>query len=75
MLLAPFFQTPDTSGYMIAGYIVFISLPILFIVSLLLSACGQAAPEATAEPGAASRVEVVARPARSPKAVAEALAS
>jgi hypothetical protein len=36
MLLAPFFQTPDTSGYMIAGYIVFISLPILFIVSLFL---------------------------------------
>ena len=27
----------------------------LFIVSLLLSACGQAAPEATAEPGAASQ--------------------
>lgn len=34
MLLAPFFQTPDTSGYMIAGYIVFVSFPILFIVSL-----------------------------------------
>mgnify|MGYP001587441222 FL=1 len=34
MLLAPFFHTPDTSGFMIAGYIIFISLPILFIVSL-----------------------------------------
>jgi len=29
-------QTPDTSGYMIAGYIIFISLPILFIVSLFV---------------------------------------
>ncbi len=29
-------QTPDTSGYMIAGYIVFVSFPILFIVSLFL---------------------------------------
>lgn len=35
MSFAPFFQTPDTSGYMIAGYAIFIVLPILFIASLI----------------------------------------
>jgi len=35
MTLAPLLQTPDTSGYMIAGYVVFIVLPVLFIASLL----------------------------------------
>lgn len=28
-------DTPETSGYMILGYIVFIALPILFIASLI----------------------------------------
>ncbi len=35
MSFAPFFQTPDTSGYMIAGYVIFVVLPILFIASLI----------------------------------------
>ncbi|MEK6574874.1 MAG: hypothetical protein AABZ58_11270 [Chloroflexota bacterium] len=35
MLFAPLLQTPDTSGYMIAGYVIFIVLPILFIASLI----------------------------------------
>ncbi|MEK7441033.1 MAG: hypothetical protein AAB571_07090 [Chloroflexota bacterium] len=30
-----FTQTPDTSWYMIVGYIVFITLPTLFIVSMI----------------------------------------
>lgn len=28
-------QTPDTSGYMLAGYAVFIALPLVFIASLI----------------------------------------
>jgi len=35
MIFSPFLQTPDTSGYMIAGYVIFIALPILFIASLI----------------------------------------
>ncbi len=35
MLLAPLVDTPDTAIFMIVGYIVFISLPILFILSLI----------------------------------------
>jgi DMSO/TMAO reductase YedYZ heme-binding membrane subunit len=35
MIFSPFLQTPDTSGYMIAGYVIFIVLPILFIASLI----------------------------------------
>lgn len=27
-------ETPDTAGYMILGYVVFVSLPLLFILSL-----------------------------------------
>jgi hypothetical protein len=34
MTLKPFLDTPDTAGYMILGYVIFIALPILFILSL-----------------------------------------
>ena len=34
-MLMPLLDTPDTAGYMIAAYIVFIALPGLFIASLL----------------------------------------
>ena len=34
MTLKPFLDTPDTAGYMIFGYAIFIGLPILFIASL-----------------------------------------
>jgi DMSO/TMAO reductase YedYZ heme-binding membrane subunit len=36
VLLSPFLEPPDTSGYMLVGYIVFIVLPLLFILSLIL---------------------------------------
>ncbi|MEK7326315.1 MAG: hypothetical protein AAB217_13765 [Chloroflexota bacterium] len=36
MILSPFLEPADTSGYMIAGYIVFTVLPLLFILSLIL---------------------------------------
>ncbi|HKZ68428.1 MAG TPA: hypothetical protein VI547_09045 [Anaerolineales bacterium] len=35
MSLSTLLDTPDTSAYMIAGYIIFITLPVLFIASLL----------------------------------------
>ena len=35
LMLMPLLDTPDTAGYMIAAYIVFIALPGLFIASLL----------------------------------------
>lgn len=35
MTPSTFLQTPDTVGYMLAGYIVFVTLPVLFILSLL----------------------------------------
>ena len=35
MHFAPLLDTPDTSAYMIAGYLVFIGVPILFIASLI----------------------------------------
>lgn len=35
MLTSLLFDTPDTSGYMLLGYAVFIGLPILFIASLI----------------------------------------
>jgi hypothetical protein len=35
MVLPPLLDTPDTSAYMIAGYVIFIALPLLFIASLL----------------------------------------
>ena len=35
MSFSPFLDTPDTSAYLIAGYIVFITLPMLFIASLI----------------------------------------
>lgn len=34
MFLSVFLDTPDTSRYMIAGYVVFTVLPLLFIASL-----------------------------------------
>ena len=49
MLLSPLLDTPDTSGYMIAGYIVFIVLPILFIASLLYRHRNLKRDEATLE--------------------------
>jgi hypothetical protein len=36
VLLQPFLEPPDTSSYMIVGYIVFTVLPLLFILSLIL---------------------------------------
>ncbi|MBI3243583.1 MAG: hypothetical protein HYZ49_14970 [Chloroflexi bacterium] len=36
MLLSTLLEPPDTSGYMLAGYIVFTVLPVLFILSLIL---------------------------------------
>jgi DMSO/TMAO reductase YedYZ heme-binding membrane subunit len=35
MFFSPALQTPDTSWYMIVGYAVFITLPILFIASMI----------------------------------------
>ncbi len=35
MSYLPLFDTPDTTGYMIMGYVTFIALPILFIISLV----------------------------------------
>jgi hypothetical protein len=35
MTYIPLFDTPDTSGYMIFGYIVALALPALFIASLM----------------------------------------
>ncbi len=35
MTFLPVFDTPDTTFYVILGYIVFIGLPILFILSLI----------------------------------------
>ena len=35
MLTSLLFDTPDTFGYLLLGYTVFIGLPILFIASLI----------------------------------------
>lgn len=49
MLLTPLLDTPDTSGYMVAGYIIFIVLPILFIASLIYRYRNLKRDEATLE--------------------------
>jgi len=36
MMFSLFQETPDTFGYMLAGYIVFTVVPALFIISLIL---------------------------------------
>jgi len=35
MSYLPLFDTPDTTSYMIMGYVTFIALPIIFIGSLI----------------------------------------
>lgn len=35
MSFLPLLDTPDTFAYMVAGYIIFIGVPLLFILSLI----------------------------------------